>query len=205
MSGDTWIVASIARTFGKLFSEWFSEHRMRAITAELDGLSIDQLMDRYDLGKTQFYERKNRLKLEFDKPKGSKKAIASLAQIQLLDELDDYLSAEGTTIDQFCLMKGIDQSGELVPFNSTTYDPTVAMLSMFDRMARIMPTPDPIGHIRLLDEACEKGWRLSSPELAQLLKLQTLRGNEIRRYGFLCIRQGKNGTTSAWKIQRDDL
>ena len=142
-------------------------------------------------------------------PKAARKAIASLAQIQLLDELDDYLSAEGTTIDQFCLMKGIDSSGEpsgeLATFSQSVHDPTVAMLSMFDRMARIMPAPDPIGHIRLLDEACEKGWRLSTGELAQLLKLQTLRGNQIRRYGFLCIRQGKNGTTSAWKIQRDDL
>ncbi|MBN8561074.1 MAG: hypothetical protein J0L70_11155 [Leptolyngbya sp. UWPOB_LEPTO1] len=182
---------------------------MKAITAELDGLSIEQLMERYDLGKTQFYERKNRLKLEFDKPKGSKKAIASSAQIQLLDELDDYLKLDGTTIDQFCIMKRIDepseQFGELSTYTQSLSDPSLAILTLFDRMTRIMPNSDPIGHIRLLDEACEKGWRLSTPELAQLLQLRTLRGNEIRRYGFICIRQGKNGTTSAWKIQRDDL
>lgn len=183
---------------------------METITAELDGLSIEQLMERYDLGKTQFYERKNRLRLEFDKPKGSKKAIASSAQIQLLDELDDYLKLDGTTIDQFCIMKRIDepseQAGELSTYNQSLSDPSTSMLTLLDRMVRIMPAnSDPIGHIRLLDEACEKGWRLSTPELAQLLKLHTLRGNEIRRYGFICIRQGKNGTTSAWKIQRDDL
>lgn len=64
------------------------------------------------------------------------------------------------------------------------------------------PTPDPLVRLRLLQEACDQGWLLSTSQLAPLLGVKSLSGQVIERYGFRFTRVGRNGIESAWRIEQ---
>lgn len=61
---------------------------------------------------------------------------------------------------------------------------------------------DQLANLRAIEEAYEKGWQLSTSQLALLLGLKSLSGAEIQRYGFTFKRVGRNGSESAWKISK---
>lgn len=170
-------------------------------TYQVDSLPVNQLPDRYNIGRTAFYERVNALNLQFEK-RGNK-AIASAEQIDQLDALHDHIKA-GNTIESFVASLGeqfTEQSGQL----DIASNPTVAMLTLAEMIVSRIPQSqsNPLAHIQMLDEACEKGWKLSTSELCLLLKRSRIAGQEIRRYGFVCTRVGKNGAESAWLIERE--
>ncbi len=62
--------------------------------------------------------------------------------------------------------------------------------------------PDPLANLRMLQEACDRGWLLSSSQLAPLLGVKSLSGRTIERFGFTFTRVGRNGIESAWKVDR---
>lgn len=167
-------------------------------TYQVDSLPVNQLFDRYSIGKTAFYERAGALNLQFEK-RGNK-SIATAEQIDQLDALHDHIKA-GNTIESFVESLSeqfTEQSGQL----EIASNPMLTLVEMI--VSRVpLPQSDPLAHIRMLDEACEKGWRLSSSELCLLLKRTRINGSEIRRYGFVCTRVGKNGAESAWRIERE--
>jgi len=47
------------------------------MNAQIDGLGIEELCDRYGIKKAQLYNRKNSLSLEFEIPSGGRKSIAN--------------------------------------------------------------------------------------------------------------------------------
>ncbi len=61
---------------------------------------------------------------------------------------------------------------------------------------------DPLANLRALEDAAQRGWLLSTSQLAPLLGRKTLSGEVIDRYGFVCRRVGRNGAESAWAIQK---
>lgn len=64
-------------------------------------------------------------------------------------------------------------------------------------------TPDPLANLRMLQEACDRGWLLSSSQLAPLVGLKSLHGKAFERHGFKFVKVGRNGVQSAWKVVRD--
>lgn len=62
--------------------------------------------------------------------------------------------------------------------------------------------PDPLANLRMLQEACDRGWLLSTSQLAPLLGVKGLNGRTIERFGFTFTRVGRNGIESAWKVGR---
>ena len=68
-------------------------------TYQVDSLPVNQLPDRYGIGKSSFYQRVSALGLEFEK-RGTR-SIAAADQIDQLDALHDHLKKKGNTIDSF--------------------------------------------------------------------------------------------------------
>lgn len=65
------------------------------------------------------------------------------------------------------------------------------------------PSTDPLSALRSLQEACDKGWKLNSSHLKQLLSLKTLpTGESFQRFGFTLTRSGRNGAQIAWKVSQ---
>jgi len=55
-----------------------------------------------------------------------------------------------------------------------------------------------------LERVAEKGWLLSTSQLAPLLGLRSLSGKVFERYGFSFTRVGRNGAESAWRVGKGD-
>ncbi|MBD2019255.1 hypothetical protein H6F43_03540 [Leptolyngbya sp. FACHB-36] len=64
------------------------------------------------------------------------------------------------------------------------------------------PIADPLANLRSLQEACDRGWLLSSSQLAPLVGLKNLGSKDFERFGFKFERAGKNGAEAAWKVQK---
>jgi hypothetical protein len=66
-----------------------------------------------------------------------------------------------------------------------------------------MQQPDPLANFRSLQEVADRGWLLSTSQLAPLLELKSLPGKAaFDRYGFRFTKAGKNGSETAWKVCR---
>jgi hypothetical protein len=75
---------------------------------------------------------------------------------------------------------------------------------LLSALASLQPTePDPLANLELLDRVAEKGWLLSTSQLAPLLGLKSLHGSEFCRYGFVFTRVGRNGAESAWRVEKE--
>ncbi|WP_346294215.1 hypothetical protein [Sphaerothrix gracilis] len=61
---------------------------------------------------------------------------------------------------------------------------------------------EPLARYELLDRTVERGWWLPTSELAALLGLSTLSGQEFERYGYKFIRLGKAESEGAGKVER---
>ncbi len=167
-----------------------------AATYQVDSLPVNQLPDRYNVGRTAFYERVNALSLQFEK-KGNK-SIASSKQVDLLDALHDHIKS-GNTIDSF-----VESLPKTAPNSQlATIEPSDSVAAILTLTSAILQQrTDPLAHIEALQRACDRGWLLSTSDLAPLLKLSGISGQTIERYGFICTRSGRNGAESAWLITR---
>ena len=65
------------------------------------------------------------------------------------------------------------------------------------------PPANPLENIRRIQEAHDRQWKLSTSQLAPLLGMKSLSGSEIKRFGFVFTRVGKNGVESAWSISKE--
>jgi len=82
-------------------------------------------------------------------------------------------------------------------------DPSLALALVVDAIAgklQDLTLADPMVNLRSLEEACDRGWLLSTSQLAPLLGLKSLNGKEFCRYGFRFTRVGRNGSESAWRV-----
>lgn len=199
-------------------------------TLIIDGLTIDQLRDRYGIGKTQLNTRRVRLGIEYEIQKGTKRAIASARQIALLDDLDQHLKT-GRTIDEFCEERGIsdltiglatDQNGELfdhisglatVPTTDLTTDQNsemsiaqgVALLA--DAIASRLVPQNSVSQLRdrinLLDELCDRAVPIPTGDVKMLLGRKSIGGSIVFAYGYRLTRtEGRQGGQSLWRIDR---
>lgn len=167
-------------------------------TYQVDRLPVADLPKRYGIGKSSFYERVGALKLEFEK-RGTR-SIASLDQVDRLDALHDHLQKRGNTIESF-IESLPDAESESGLATTAPSDPMTALLTLTSAILS-QRQADPLAHIEALQRACDRGWLISTSELAPLLKLAKLSGQTIERYGFTCTRSGRNGAESAWLITR---
>ncbi len=178
----------------------------------------EYLRRRYRVSKAQFHNRKNALPSVTGFKEG-KRVLFKPEEVYLFDAADWYLE-QGYTLDEVRDAQRTFESAGVVPTGASEESTsTVEALSLSpsaDKFARdlavvvakaveqLAPRPknDPLRTLRLLDEAAEKDFVLTTKWLADVLEFSpaTLRKFEPveHRFGF----ELKKVATGKWRVRR---
>ena len=192
------------------------------MTVEVDLIPLSQLPNRYGIARSNLYNRLKDLKIESIKQ--GRKAFITSTQLQMLDGLDVHLQQGGTTPEYLAQLSS-HQSLTTVPTNHTevyhpesleTYrEPTLtiqasALVGAIETVVkRLIPgNRSRLSYLRELEEAYEKGWLLSTSEVANLLGLSPKTvanyGQEFNDAGFIFARVGvRKGGEIAWSVDKE--
>lgn len=194
---------------------------------EIDRVPLNQLPSRYGIARSALYTRLKDLKIE--PGKDGKRAYLNAQQLQLLDALHEHIQKGGTTGEFLKQQSGespglsrtVEQPDESSPGLSRTsvqsspgqilLSQPAALITVVEAIVkRLVPGVGRLNHLLWLEEAYEKGWLLSTSEVADLLKLSpaTVRGygEQFSDAGFVNTRAGtrKRGEV-AWEISKRPL
>jgi hypothetical protein len=183
---------------------------------EVDRVPLAQLPSRYSIARSAVYTR---LKdLQISPSKDSKKAYVNAEQLQLLDALHEHIQKGGTT-GEFLKQREQKQTGQsrteesLVllqdnPGQISLTQPGALVTLVETIVKRLLPkSGSRLSYLRELEEAYEKGWLLSTSEVADLLGLSPKTvasyGQAFADAGFVFTRAGtrKRGEI-AWAIDK---
>ena len=188
----------------------------------VDLIPLSQLPSRYEIARSNLYNRLKDLKIE--PTKQGRKAFVNEKELKLLDALHAHLSQGGVTSD---LIKQQDNQFSQLVTDSTseveqslpvsvqsqneptiTLQPTTLISVVEAVVKRFIPTSTSrLTYLRELEEAYQNGWLLSTSEVANLLGLAqktiTSYGQEFSDAGFVFTRVGmrKRGEI-AWAIDK---
>lgn len=178
---------------------------------EIDRVPITQLPSRYGIARSNLYTRLKDLGIEPEKQ--GKKAFVNAEQLQLLDALHEHIQKGGVTSE---FLKNIDNAciqperalAKLPTEQIPLFEPTTFVAVVESIVKRLLPsTGSRLSYLRELEEAYEKGWLLSTSEVADLLKLSpktiAAYGQEFEDAGFVFTRVGiRKGGEIAWAIDK---
>ncbi len=188
----------------------------------IDRIPVNQLISRYKLARSAVYKRMADLGIEREKI--GNRAYVSAQQITLLDELHAFIQVGGN-VAEFIARKGLNPSGnqsstdssgqsagessELTAGSSIDQVDMLKLISVFasEMAAKLQPARDPLAYYDSLEKAVNKGWKLRTSEIAELLDLDP---EEINRYGqtfyeagFVFNRAGyRAGGEVAWLVSK---
>jgi DNA-binding transcriptional regulator YhcF (GntR family) len=181
---------------------------------EIDRIPISQLPSRYGIARSAIYTRLKDLQIE--PVKSGRKAFVNAQQLQLLDKLHEHISKGGVTSDflkqqqqQNTSVSNTEDFSALVqdsPVQMTGLQPS-ALVAMVSAIVQRLIPHHPLDYLQALESAYEKGWLLSTSELADLLKLspKTIAsyGLSFEDAGFVFTRCGKRKRGEiAWKVEK---
>lgn len=179
--------------------------------AEIDGLPVSSLTDRYGVNRSQVYVRLEALKKLDPSLAPVRQGRKAFVDQQLLDYLDSMaaLIQQGFTTEQAAeKVLGVRSQPDTTPDSLTRQDRTLdlntgEMLALLLANMQQPPQPeDDLAVFRKLQELADNDWRPSTSQLCKILGLSALSDHEFERYGFRFIRSGKNGAESAWKVEK---
>jgi hypothetical protein len=149
--------------------------------------------------------------LQIEPVKSGRKAYVDSQQLQLLDELHEHISKGGVTSDFLKQQQtsNTENSSALVldsPGQMTGLQPSALVAMVSAIVHRLLPH-QPLDYLQALESAYEKGWLLSTSELADLLKLspKTIAsyGLSFEDAGFVFTRCGKRKKGEiAWRVEK---
>ncbi|MBD3882615.1 hypothetical protein IFO70_12665 [Phormidium tenue FACHB-886] len=180
---------------------------------EIDRLPVNQLTQRYGLVRSAVYTRLDALGIKPERI-GNKSYVNS-QQLQLLDDLHQFIQAGGTTAE-FLERRGIqrtEESSSTPSFGLSTGQPDIVKLvtaiaaEFAARFQPPTPEPDPMAYFEALERAAANGWLLRTSEIAYLLDLTP---SEIAQYGDRFFEAGFTFTRAgyrakgevAWKVSK---
>jgi hypothetical protein len=177
------------------------------MNAELDLIPIGNLIDRYGVARSNIYNRLSGLGIEPEKQGG--KAYINADQLALMDALNQHLKGGGTIADfqgQLSYRTGRSEKSYKTQDNLNSLEVTeqpALIATLMSAIAAFQPQQkDPLANLETLERVAEKGWLLSTSQLAPLVGVKTPTGKQFTRYGFTFTRAGKNGAESAWKVTK---
>lgn len=179
---------------------------------------VSELMDRYELVKSQVYARINALKSikpDLSPFKVGVKSYVNQAVLGCLDEMHRLISEDELTTEQAAEQVAGATETSIAPNNQQTLsaehqtelsggaispldEPEKASIAAIRKALQ----GKPFARYEMLDLVAEKGWQIPTDELAVLLELQALSGSQFERYGFRFTRVGKVGSQSSWKVDK---
>ena len=186
------------------------------VQIDLDELPVSSLPNRYGVHRSQVYNRMDALKKLDERLVPFKQGRKSYVSAELLGHLDSMnvlLKENGTTVEQAAnralgrIPTRLPDSPVDIGQSALTYSPPGELVEP-ETEQEIDPEfnfEDLLGKLRGLQELADKGWWLSTSQIANVLELKSLPGGpSFERYGFRFVRAGKNGAETAWKIEKLD-
>ncbi|WP_421655743.1 hypothetical protein [Leptothermofonsia sp. ETS-13] len=189
---------------------------MDPTTTTIDSLPVSALPDRYGVARSQVYNRINALGITTTKR--SNKAYVDADQLQLLDAIHTLITEQGNTLEEAAAT--LQQDSPVRPSRETigqltrqdvsplqdspvgqSYDTAGHLLYLLSTLQQGAP-PNPLERFEQLQAIADHGWQPSTSELADILGLKSLSGQQFERYGFRFTRAGKNGQQSAWRVEK---
>jgi hypothetical protein len=181
----------------------------------LDSFPVSQLQDRYKIVRSGVYSRLDALKIKPEKQ--GNKAFINADQLALLDQLHQHIEIGGSAASFINKLSGgqldvstgqtgqskdiVVSGGQLDVSTGQTGQNFVTLLEIL--ASKLQGTNKPLANLEALEEAFEKGWLLSSSQLAPLLGLKSLgKPDGFERFGFKFFKSGKNGTQTAWRVEK---
>ena len=178
--------------------------------APIDEMPVASLDVRYGVHRSQVYNRLEAIKRRRGDLVPFRRGRKSYVNAELLSLLDGMaaLIQQGSTNED-----AADQVlGKLSTRPADSRPDSPADIRQVDASALAIATPEPekpfsiddtLHMLRALQELADNDWRLSSDQIAQTLELKALpSGDSFERYGFKFSKAGKNGTQTAWKIEK---
>lgn len=167
--------------------------------------------DRYNLQKSSVYKALTDLKINtFKEDKGKTKYI-TFQQLSALDEYMDILKMSGRqTAETFAseYAQKTATAPAIAPANllsesSTEFSSGAAMLALANAISlHAQPVQaDPLAPQKHLQEACTKGWVLSTAQVREIVGMKSWHGQ--MRYGFCFQKEGRVGNQSGWLVLKD--
>lgn len=183
------------------------------VSGELDRLPVNQLTERYSLVRSAVYTRLDALGIKAEKV--GNKSYVNAEQLQLLDDLHQFIQAGGNTAE-FLESRGLqrveEQSTGLSRGLSTTQPDMVQLVTeiaaqLVSRLQPPSPEPDPLAYFKALEQAARNGWLLRTSEIAYLLDLLPSEiasyGDSFSEAGFIFTQAGyRAGKEVAWKVSK---
>jgi len=181
------------------------------MTVELDSYTIQDFVARYGVMRSNIYNRLNGLKQKgypMEPEKQGSKTYYNADQTRLMDALDAHLKAGGTIADfRRSDLAPVPQDNRQPSYktqDSPAVDTSLALALVMDAIAGKLQPNDPLENLRRLEEVCDRGWLLSTSQLAELLGRKSLPGKAFSRYGFTFTRVGRNGAEGAWRVGKGE-
>lgn len=171
---------------------------------ELDEIPVSTLATRYSIHRSQVYTRLDALKQRDSNlvpVKRGKKAYITGHMLECLDGMAALIQNGSTT------QEAADKVlGNLPPVVSRPVD-TRHVKDTGLAVTSQSEAPEPsfqelLAVLRGLQEVADNNWWLSTSQLAQVIGLRSLPSDEFERYGFRFVRAGRNGSETAWKIEK---
>jgi len=173
---------------------------------ELDRFPVGELPRRWGISRSVAYKRMQELGIQGYKD--GRRSYVTGEQLQLLDELDAHIRADGT-VAEFLERKGIAAADK--PAKQQQADASVERFTdTVERLAEAFGgseiPEDPLWDLRQLQAAEDHGWLLSSRRLALILGLtpQTInkRRPQFESGGFLLVAHKVVRRQQLWRVTR---
>ncbi|MBF2002806.1 MAG: hypothetical protein IGS50_19240 [Synechococcales cyanobacterium C42_A2020_086] len=182
-------------------------------SGEIDRLPVNQLMQRYNLARSAVYTRMEALGIQ--PTRIGNKAYVSAQQLQLLDDLHQFIKSGGTTaefLDQRGMSRPKAEAFDSSSGLSTVQPGLVQLVSeiaaqVASRFQPALPESDPFAYYETLEQAAQNGWLLRTSEIAELLDLPISEfqyyGERFSEAGFVFTRAGfRAGGEVAWRVSK---
>lgn len=185
---------------------------------EVDQIPLRELEGRYGLGYTSINNRLNRLGM---KPiKQGRRSYVNAEQLKVLDQLDRHIKAGGDIQDFLSQQTAPSQTKEV---DVATGSENLTDISRQGTIAELVngiaalnlpvtiqfgTVADRFAYYRVLEEAAEKGWELTTSEVAELLKFPVTEiEGEVQVFhqaGFVfCRCQDTRHCEGQWKVIKE--
>ena len=174
--------------------------------AQIDEMPVASLDTRYGVHRSQVYNRLEAIKKRRDDLVPHRRGRKSYVSAELLSLLDGMaaLIQQGSTTEE--------AANQVLGQLSNRPADSPVDIRQVGASALAITTPEPekpfsiddtLHMLRALQELADNDWRLSSDQIAHTLELKALpSGDSFERYGFKFSKAGKNGTQTAWKIEK---
>lgn len=181
---------------------------------------VADLRERYGIGKQAELNRRKHLGIKPFKIEGTYYITGQ--QLKTLDALDHWLTEQGGKMADFDpnpTVDSLESSGGLTrpdSVNSTPIEYQEAQVidseeveqtspdwyELLQALAEnLQPARSPIQNWRELEEACEKGWLLTTKQVQELAGAKP-KGYQWQRGTFIFTKAGKIGNQAAWLVEK---